>query len=101
MRVKVTIGSAPARQVPKKNQDDRQELQAHAPPHQPVAAPSAFDVAVDIAAHADQAGEQHAERGQSRQDHQEEQDIGEGGHGSNSAVIPSEAQDDSYVLSSI
>src|SRR3981189_2640803 len=77
MRVSVTIGSAPASKVPKKDQHDRQELQTHAPPHQLVAAPTALDVAVDVAAHADQTGEQHAERGQSRDDHQDEQDVGE------------------------
>src|SRR5580700_7487977 len=77
MRVSVTIGSAPAGEVPEKDQDDRQELQAHAPPHQLVAAPSAFYVAVDVAAHADQTSEQHAERGQAGDNHQDEQDVGE------------------------
>ena len=47
MRVSWTMRSAPAREVPQQDKANRQELQAHAPPHQLVAAPSAFNVAVD------------------------------------------------------
>src|SRR5215217_6018302 len=89
MRVKVTMGSAPAGKIPENDQDDGEELQAHAPPHEAVAALAALDGVLGIAGHAEQADEQHAERRQARHDHQDEQDVGEG-H-SSLPVIPSEA----------
>src|SRR4029453_7083332 len=78
MRVNVTIGSAPAGKKPENDQDDGQELQPHAPPHEAVAALAALDGVLGVAGHVEEADEQHAERRQARHDHQDEQDVGEG-----------------------
>jgi len=87
LRVSVTIGSAPAGEVPEKDQHDRQELQAPRAHHiSLLLRPSAFDVAVDVARlMLIRPANSMPSVGQSRDDHQKEQDVWRGSSHSSSA----------------